>query len=211
MDEMLIRSIVNQIIRECENNIQDNRIPIEASARHVHLTGADVDTLFGSGYKLTPKKSLSQPGQYLCEERVKIVSKTGQFQNVAILGPVRESTQVEISASDARALGLDVPVKMSGDLSGAGSIAIVSEIAAVWAESSVIIAKAHIHMTPQDAGKFGVRDNQSVKVTVSTQRPVTFDDVVVRVSDRYSLAMHIDFDEANACAASGNVTGCIIG
>ncbi len=210
MDEQLIRGIVNEVLNRYENEKTSMDIPVEVSARHVHLTKADIETLFGKGYKLTPKKDLSQPGQYLCEERLKIVTKKGEFNNVAILGPPREKTQVEISATDTRSLGLNAPINMSGNLKDADSVAILSEKAFVWVQNSVIIAKAHIHMTEADAKRFGVKDNQSVKVKVFTKRPITFDDVIVRISDKFSLAMHIDFDEANACFAKGNIKGKII-
>lgn len=210
MDEKIVRDIVSQVLNQYDGANTSFDIPVEVSARHVHLSQNDIDTLFDKGYSFTPKKDLSQPGQYLCEERVKLVTKKGQIDNVAILGPARSSTQVEVSITDAKALGLNPPINMSGDLSGADDIYIVTDKAMVKSNNSVIIAKAHIHMTPNDATNFNVSDNEHVRVRVNTNRPVTFDDVVVRVNKDFKLAMHVDVDEANACQAKGYVSGEII-
>lgn len=184
------------------------QIPIEISARHVHLNRADVDALFGTGYVLTQKRELSQPGQYLCEERVKLITQAGQIANVAVLGPERKQTQVEISLTDARTLGIKAPVRLSGDLSGAADVIIVGPKGAVTACGSVIIAKAHVHMTPDDARRYAVEHGQSVSIKMGTERPVTLNDVQIRVSPDFCLAAHIDYDEANAAQLGG---GEIIG
>lgn len=186
-------------------------IPVEVSARHVHLTQQAVETLFGKGYQLTPKRPLSQPGQYLCEERVKLVTARGQIDNVAILGPARSDIQVELSFTDARTLGVEVPIRLSGDLSGAADVLIVTHLGVVTAQKSAIAAKAHVHMTPEDAKQYGVTDGEHVSIRMGTERPVTLNDVIVRVSKDYALAVHIDFDEANAALMRGsNLTGHLI-
>ena len=177
----------------------DGSVFAEASARHVHLTQADVTRLFGEGAALNPVRDLSQPGQFLSDKRVRLVTRKGTIDNVAVLGPVRPETQVELSMTDCRSLGLKAPVNMSGDLKGAADVCIFGDCGSIEARQSVIVAKAHIHMTPADARQFGVADGQHVRVRVQSGRPVTFDDVVIRVSEKFALAMHIDFDEANAC------------
>ncbi|MDD6062641.1 MAG: phosphate propanoyltransferase [Oscillospiraceae bacterium] len=177
----------------------DGSVFAEASARHVHLTIADVERLFGAGEKLNPVRDLSQPGQFLSDKRVKLVTRKGTIDNVAVLGPERPETQVELSMTDCRSLGLKAPVRMSGDLSGAADVCIFGDKGCIEATGSVIVAKAHIHMTPGDARAFGVSDGQHVKVRVESARPLTLDDVVIRVSEKFALAMHIDLDEANAC------------
>ncbi|MBQ4324539.1 MAG: phosphate propanoyltransferase [Clostridia bacterium] len=171
---------------------------VETSARHLHLSQADLDVLFGEvGYQLHPKKDLSQPGQYACEERVTVVGPKGELK-VTILGPVRPESQVELSLTDARAIGVVAPIRESGDVKGSGACKLVGPKGEVELACGVIAAKRHIHMTPADAEVFGVSDKEIVKVRTNGQRPVIFDDVVVRVSPSYALAMHIDTDEANA-------------
>ena len=189
---------------------QDNvEILVEASGRHVHLSEADIERLFGKGYKLTPKKNLSQIGQFACEERVTLIGPKNIYRNVAILGPARKETQVEISLSDAKFLGVDAPIKMSGDLRGAADIIIATDKESIAAKSSVIVAQNHIHMTPAQANQWGFCDGQVVSVSMRTARPITFDNAVIRVSETAGLAMHIDFDEANACAFKTGDTGVI--
>lgn len=185
-------------------------IPVEASARHVHLTKAAVEALFGPGARLTKKRDLSQPGEFLSEQRVRLVTPKGEIANVAVLGPERSAVQVELSLTDARALGVAAPVNLSGDLTGAGDVYLVGEKGMLPAPGSVIAARAHIHMTPADAGRFGVKDGETVRVRIETGRPVTFDGVIVRVKPTFALAMHIDFDEANACALQNGATGTIL-
>ena len=186
------------------------KILVETSARHVHLSAADLETLFGKGATLTHKKDLSQPGQFACEERVKLVGPKKEIANVIILGPVRPATQVELSYTDARTLGVDAPLRESGDLAGTPGVKIVGPCGEVDASEGVIIAKRHIHMTPDDAAVYGVENGQIVSVKVESGRTATLGDVVVRVSPKFALAMHIDTDESNAVCAFGKCYGEII-
>lgn len=190
--------------------MSDKPITIETSARHVHLTDQDLATLFGEGYALTPKKYLSQPGQFASVERVRIEGPKRALDNVSILGPIRKATQVEISATDARTLGVTAPVRESGDIEGSAPIRIVGPKGAIDIAQGVIVAKRHIHFTPEDAEKYGVKNHQIVSVKVSGPRALVFGEVVVRVSDNFRTFMHIDTDEANAAGISGNVEGEII-
>lgn len=178
-------------------------IEVEVSARHVHLTEEDVEKLFGKGHTLTPKKYLSQPGQFLSEERVTVVGPKKSFENVGILGPVRSKSQVEFSKSDCFALGIMGLIRESGDVEGTPGVELKTENASITLEKGLIIAKRHIHMTTEEAKEFGVTDKQIVSVKVdSNDRKLTFDDVVVRVNDDFKLAMHIDTDEGNAVNVS---------
>ena len=179
-----------------------NKIPLEVSARHVHLSARDLEVLFGKGAVLHKRKDLSQPGQYACEERVEIVGPKGSFKGVSVLGPVRPETQVEVSLADARAMGISVPIRESGQLEGSAGCTIVGPAGEVEIQRGLIAAKRHIHMEPEDAETFGVVDKQVVCVRVDcADRPVVFENVAVRVSDGFKLAMHIDTDEAHACGA----------
>ena len=172
-------------------------IEMEASGRHVHVTQTQARTLFGHG--LTPDRPLSQPGQWVAKERVTVIGPKGEFQNVAVLGPERKEAQVEISITDARTLGIDAPVRLSGDVSGSPGCVIVGQCGRVTLPQGVIAAKRHIHLTPEDAARFGVRDKQTVKLRTYTARPVVFEDVAVRVSPEFASFVHLDYDEANAC------------
>ena len=172
-------------------------LEIEASGRHVHLTGADAQALFGHG--LTPLRPLSQPGQYVCRERVELLGPKGTLSRVAVLGPERPETQVEISLTDAVQLGLNPPVRLSGDIAGTPGVTIGGELGKITIPQGVIAAKRHIHMTPEDAKERGVRDRDTVRLRVFTDRPVVFEDTVVRVSRDFSTVVHLDYDEANAC------------
>ncbi len=184
---------------------------IETSARHLHVSREAMDILFGEGSELTPKKDLSQPGQFACEERVQVVGPKGSFPGVTILGPFRPNTQVEISATDARAIGVAAPVRESGDIAGSGACKLVGPKGEVELTEGVIVAKRHIHATPADAEKFGLKDKQIVSVKAdSAERSLVFGDVVVRVSEKFSLAMHIDTDEANAAGLGPFSNGEII-
>lgn len=171
---------------------------VEASGRHVHLTQQAIDMLFGEN--LHEKSPLSQPGQYASEEHVRLVTAKGEIDNVVVLGPPRDAVQVEMSLTDARILGITIPVNLSGDLKGAADVILVGPKGIYNAVGSVIASKAHIHMTPEDARLYGVEDGDSVAVRLETERPVTIDDVIIRVSEKFSLAMHMDYDEANACS-----------
>ncbi len=184
---------------------------VETSARHVHVTKEALEILFGEGYQLTKKKDLSQPGQFACEERVQVIGPKSSFPAVSILGPERKETQVELSASDARSIGVKAPVRESGDLEGSGGCKIVGPKGEIEIDKGVIVAKRHIHMTKADAEKYGLSDKQIVSVKLDTDgRSLIFGDVVVRVSDSYALAMHIDTDESNAAFASAGLMGEIL-
>ena len=183
---------------------------VETSARHVHLTRDSVEALFGKGYNLTNKKDLSQPGQFACEEKVTVIGPKGSLK-ASILGPERSADQVELSLTDARTIGLaGVPVRESGDIAGSVGCTIEGPCGKIEISEGVIAAKRHIHMTTADAEVFGVKDKEIVSVKLDTARPLIFGDVVVRVSDSYALAMHIDTDESNAACAFGAVYGEIV-
>lgn len=189
----------------------DRKILVETSARHVHVNEAVLKVLFGEGASLTPKKELSQPGQFASMERVDIVGSKSTFKNVIIIGPCRKDAQIEISLTDARALGCDAPVRESGDIAGSGSVKLVGPNGEVELKEGVIAAKRHIHMTPEDAQRMNLADRQIVSVkVVSADRSLIFGDVVLRVSDSYATAMHIDTDESNAAGLSGEVYGEIL-
>lgn len=189
----------------------EKTVLIETSARHVHVTKETLEILFGAGYQLTKKKDLSQPGQFACEERVQVIGTKGSFPAVSILGPERPENQVEISASDARSIGVAAPVRESGDIAGSGACKLVGPKGEVELKEGVIVAKRHIHMTPEDAEKYGVQDKQVVSVEIkSAERSLVFGDTVVRVSPKYALAMHIDTDESNAVMAPAGTLGTIL-
>ncbi len=190
----------------------ENKVLVETSARHVHVTAEQVEILFGKGATLTNKKDLSQPGQFACEQRVTVVGPKRELAGVSILGPVRPAGQVEVSMTEARTLGINAPVRESGDIAGTPGCKLVGPCGEVTLDEGVIVAKRHIHMTPDDAKQLGVSDKQVVSVKLGTaERALIFGDVVVRVSSKFALAMHIDTDESNAaCACSGVVYGSII-
>lgn len=201
-----IQAIVSRIVKEFGNEENEElakntnnpyEIPVEMSARHVHLTQADVETLFGADAELIVKKNLTLPG-FLSEQRVSIVTSKGVFKNVGVLGPVRDHTQVELSATDAFQLGLDAPVNLSGDFNDAADCFLVGSHGMICAKESVIIAKAHIHMNPIEAKTLGFSDHQKVDVEVLGKRPHIIRDVVIRVNEGMHAMMHIDMDEANA-------------
>ncbi|MEG1270750.1 MAG: phosphate propanoyltransferase [Ruthenibacterium sp.] len=184
-------------------------ILVETSARHAHVTDADLETLFGKGYQLTVKKELSQPGQYASNERITVVGSKKEIPNVSILGPTRKATQVELSLTDARSAGIAAPVRESGDIAGSAPCKLVGPAGEVTLTEGVIAAKRHIHMTPADAAAAGVADKDNVKVALGdNDRKLVFDDVVIRVSENFSTAMHIDTDESNA--AGGSKEGTIL-
>ena len=183
-------------------------VEMEASGRHVHVTEAQAMTLFG--HRLTPKRPLSQPGQYLAQERVTVIGPKGQMENVAVLGPERSDGQVEISLTDARSIGVVAPIRESGDIAGSGACTLKVGENTYELKEGVIAAQRHIHLTPADAEEFGVSDKQIVKVKLDTDRALIFDDVVVRVSPKFAAAMHIDTDESTAAGAKGEVYGEIL-
>lgn len=184
---------------------------VETSARHVHVSPADLETLFGAGYQLTWKKDLSQPGQFACEERVTVVGPKKELKNISILGPVRNQTQVELSLTDARSIGIAAPIRESGDVAGSGACKIIGPKGEIEISEGVIVAKRHIHATVADAEALGVKNGDVVSVKIDSDgRSVIFGDVVVRVSDSYALAMHIDTDESNAAACPRDAEGEIV-
>lgn len=184
---------------------------VETSARHVHLTQEHLEALFGKGATLTHKKGLSQPGQFACEERVTIVGPKRELAGVSILGPVRPATQVELSATDARSIGVDAPIRESGDIAGSGACKIIGPKGEIEISEGVIVAKRHIHLMPADAEELGVKDKEIVWVKLDTDgRKAIFGDVVVRVSEKFARAMHIDTDESNAVSAPRSLEGEIV-
>ena len=185
-------------------------IMVETSARHIHVTQEVFETLFGKDATLTKKKDLSQPGQYACEEKVKVIGPKGEMM-MSILGPVRSATQVEVALTDARKLGIAAPVRESGDIDGTPGCKLEGPCGSCEIDKGVIAAKRHIHLTPADAEKFGVSDKQIVSVEVGGEgRKLIFGDVVVRVSEKFAPAMHIDTDESNAAGLGGTVEGRVI-
>lgn len=187
------------------------KIMVETSARHLHISEEHLAILFGQGATLTNKKDLSQPGQFACEERVTVVGPKGEMKNVSILGPVRPQTQVELSRTDARKIGIDAPIRESGDLAGSPGCKLIGPKGEVEIDCGVIVAKRHAHMTPEDAEKFGVKDKQNIFIKLNfNDRMLIFGDVVARVSPSYALAVHIDTDEANAAALPGTVEGEVL-
>lgn len=213
--EKEIYDIVSQVVAQAglgkggkPDQPEGQEIPIEISARHVHLDREALDILYGKDYKLTKKRDLSQSGQYLSEERVKLVTEHGQIANVGILGPLRSRVQVELSLTDARQLGLKPPIRLSGDLHDAADVLIVGPEGVISAKGSTIIAKAHVHMTSADAEAYGVTNGEHVSIRLGSDRKITLNDVIVRVREDYVLAVHIDYDEANAAQVTG---GHIVG
>ena len=176
---------------------------IETSARHIHLTQESVEKLFGEGYQLTIRKPLSYPGQYASNERLTIVGPKKELANVSILGPVRKADQVEISATDARTLGIDAPIRESGDVKGSGACKLIGPKGEIDLTEGVIVAKRHIHMSPEAAEEMGLKSGQIVKVAMGAEgRKVIFDDVVIRTGEGWNVGMHIDTDENNACGGA---------
>ena len=187
------------------------KIPIETSARHIHVSEEDFKKLFGEDAALTYVHELSQPGQYLCKERLTVVGPKGRFENVAILGPFRKDTQIELSMTDTRKIGVPGIIRQSGDIAETPGCTLIGPKGSLEIEKGIIVAKRHIHMTPLQASRAKVKDNDEVFViTESYERGLIFADVVVRVSPSFSLAMHVDTDEANAFASDANPTGAIL-
>ena len=186
------------------------QVLVETSARHVHVTAEDLEILFGKGAELHVKKMLSQPGQFASNERVDVVGPKKTLTGVSILGPVRKASQIELSLTDARSIGIVAPVRESGDIADTPGCKLVGPCGEVEVKEGVIAAKRHIHMTPADAEAFGVKDKDVVSVKLDTERALTFSNVVVRVSENFALAMHIDTDESNAACAAGTVYGEVI-
>ena len=201
MDGQELRSLIEAVTERVF-------VELEASGRHVHVTAEQAKALFG--HPLTPQRPLSQPGQYLAQERITVVGPKGEFQNVAVLGPERKEGQVEISLTDGRQLGIDAPVRLSGDVRNTPGAVLVGSLGRVTLPQGVIAAKRHIHLTPEAAQQFGVRDKQTVKLRTFTDRPLVFDDVVVRISPDFAPYAHLDYDEANACGFHKGDLGRIV-
>ncbi len=189
-----------------------NKVLVETSARHVHITEEQIEILFGKGAKLTHKKDLSQPGQYACEERVTIVGPKKPIANVIILGPARSKAQVEVSFTDARALGIEAPVRESGDVAGTPGCKLVGPCGEIELSEGVIVAKRHVHLDPATAEQFGVSDKQivSLKIDNGLGRSTVYGDLVVRVNENFAPAVHLDTDESNAACAFGKCYGELI-
>lgn len=196
---------------QTELNKAIKKIPIEASGRHIHLSQKDSEILFGKDYKFTVIKELSQPGQFACKERVRLVGPKGVIEGVVVLGPVRNKTQVELSLTDARLLGIKGVLRISGDINNTPGIIVTNGENILKLDEGVIVAKNHIHMTPEDAKNYNVKDGELVKIKVYSERPLIFEDVVIRVTEKSKLAMHIDYDEANACMLAKDSYGEIYG
>ena len=201
MDQHQLQMLADRVIRSVF-------VELEASGRHVHVTKAQALELFG--HELTPKRPLSQPGQFLAKERVTIIGPKGSFQNVAVLGPERKEAQVEISLTDARALGVDAPIRISGNVNNTPGAILQTERSQVHLQQGCLVAQRHIHLTPEDAERFGVRDKQIVKLQTFTARPLIFGDVAVRVSPDFASYVHLDYDEANACGFRSGDLGRIL-
>lgn len=220
MGDAAVKDIVEAIMRNLMGELavktaapvcsgSGTAIPVEISARHAHLSEQDAIALFGA--PLTPVRELSQPGQFLCKERVRLIGPKGVMDNVAVLGPSRGRSQVEISKTDARILGLEAPVRQSGDVSGSPGIILTSQTSIVGLQEGVIVASRHIHMTPEDARHLCVADGDMVSVRLESDRPVILEDVLVRVHEQFKLALHIDPDEGNSAGWKNGVTGLIVG
>ena len=206
MNEVLVQDVLGKVMAELDR--MQLTIPVELSARHVHLSQTDIDQLFSG--KLTPVKELSQPNQFVCRERVRLIGPKGIIDNVAVLGPARAKSQVEISLTDARTLGIEAPIRQSGDTFASPGIALASATGIIGLAEGVIVAGRHIHMPGKYAEQFNFKDRDLVRVHIDSKRPVTMEDVLIRVSDDFKLSMHIDFDEGNACAWEPGVQGIII-
>ncbi len=184
-------------------------VPMEASGRHVHVTAQQALTLFG--HPLTPQRELSQPGQFVAAERVTVIGPKGEFRNVAVLGPERPEAQVEISLTDGKHLGITPPVRLSGNVEATPGAVLQGDKGRVELKQGVVAAQRHIHMNEQDAARFGVKDKQVVRLQTITERPLTFDSVVVRVHPSFNTSVHLDYDEANACGFQKGDLGRILG
>lgn len=205
-DEKIVAEIVSRVMAQCSNGSTSNNdtVPVGVSNRHIHLSKADLETLFGAGYELTPIKDLSQPGQFACKEQLTIIGPSLRpIEGVRVLGPVRKESQVEISRTDSFTLKVKPPVRESGDIKGSAPITIVGPKGIVTLKEGCIIANRHIHMSDEEGKAFGLNDGDYVTVEIDGERRTTFYDVQVRVNKAFRLEMHIDTDDANA-AGIGN-------
>lgn len=197
-NNQLVALITEAVIKQVRDNSGANRIPVAISNRHVHLSQEDMNMLFGANHQFKVFKNLSQPGQFAYEEKVKLVGPKDVLENVRILGPARTKTQVEISLSDGIKLGVKAPIRDSGELAQSASLTLVGPAGSTTLPEGTIIAARHIHMHPKDATRFGVKDKDRISVKVPGARGLVYNEMLVRVSDKYQLEMHIDIDEANA-------------
>ena len=204
-DAALVAEIVNRVMAQCGGTTNDkDTVPVGVSNRHIHLSREDLETLFGKGYELTPIKDLSQPGQFACKEQLTIVGPSLRpIEGVRVLGPVRSSSQVEISRTDSFTLKVKPPVRESGDIKGSAPVTIIGPKGVVTLKEGCIIANRHIHMSEKEGAAFGLKDGDYVTVEANGERRTTFYDVQVRVNKAFRLEMHIDTDDANA-AGIGN-------
>ncbi|UOE53158.1 phosphate propanoyltransferase [Bacillus sp. CMF12] len=211
MNEQAIQSIVEEIVSRLKgSSVKDYSIPMAVSARHCHLSQSDLEILFGTGYQLTKKADLSQPGQFAANETITIAGPRGSLEKVRILGPARHITQVEVSRTDSVKLGLKPPLRESGNIEGSSPVTLIGPKGSIYKKEGLIIAQAHIHMAPEDASAFGVKNGEYVKVEAEGERPISFGNVLIRISPRYRLEMHIDTDEANAGLIAGKTAGRLI-
>lgn len=209
MTKSNIDTIVDTVVSRIQE-VMDQTFEIEASGRHIHLNREAIDFLFGEGYQLQPAKYLSQTGEFASKERVTIEGPKGTIHDVIILGPERTNCQVEVSLTDARMLGVKAPVRVSGNIENTPGIIVINESKSLVLDRGVIVAKRHIHVKDTDAEKLGVKDQESISIKVFSDRPLIFEDVIVRISHKFETYMHIDYDEANACGHKRGVRGRIV-
>ncbi len=195
-EQQLIALVTEAVLKELQK--RENQVPVGISVRHVHLTRSDIDWLFGRGYQLTPKKALSQPGQFACEECVDVIGPKGTLTKVRVLGPERSATQIELSQTDCRTIGVKAPLRDSGDLEGTPGIELKGPKGKIQTSKGVIIADRHIHMTPAEAERYGFKNGDRVDVKVEGEKPGILGNVLIRVSDKCALDMHVDTDDGNA-------------
>ncbi len=210
MIERIVAEVMVQLGEKVSAKDSSNTIPVAVSARHVHLSPEHVEVLFGTGYKLTKKSDLSQPGQFAANETVVIAGPKGSLERVRVLGPSRQLTQAEVSWTDAMKLGVKPPLRESGNIQDSAPVTLIGPSGSLSLSEGLIIAQAHIHMAPMDADQFQVKNGEYVKVKIHGERPILLDKVLIRVSDRYNLEMHIDTDEANAGFVTTGATGKLI-
>ena len=205
--EVLMQALLKAVQEASKENVASTAagVPVGISNRHIHLSQADLDQLFGAGYQLTPMKELSQPGQFACKETVTICGPKGAIEKVRVLGPVRKETQIEFVAGDCFKLGVKAPAKLSGDLAGTPGITVVGPKGSVQTAQGLIVAQRHIHMAPADAQAYGVQDGQIVKIRVGGLRGGIYDNVAIRVTTSSKLECHLDTEEANAMGVAGTV------
>ncbi|PYZ96490.1 hypothetical protein CR205_12275 [Alteribacter lacisalsi] len=220
MNESHLRKLIQQAVvqtlekesgsaqeNQADTTLKPGQVPVAVSNRHIHLSEIAVERLFGKGHQLTKKKNLSQPGQFAAEETVTLIGPKGRIERVRVLGPARGATQVEVSLYDGFTFGVTPPVRSSGDIEGTPGIKIQGPRGQLTIDKGLICAARHIHMHPDDAAQFGVKDGDLVQIMVNSERPLTFDRTLIRVSEKYKLEMHIDLDEANAAGIKQGAVG----